>query len=46
MQDIVLRNMSDIEFELYFANNIERYAEVLSQNKHEQGDEPSIKAYN
>lgn len=41
MEDIVLRKMSKDEFENYFQNKIERFSDVLSENIHEQGDEPS-----
>mgnify|MGYP003368361917 CR=1 FL=1 len=44
MEEIVLRKMSKDEFENYFQNKIERYSNVLSENIHEQGDEPSTKA--
>jgi len=44
MDEILLRNMSKDEFEGYFQNKIERYSVVLSENIHELGDEPSIRA--
>lgn len=44
MDEILLRRMSKDEFESYFQNKIERYSDVLSENIHEQGDDPSTKA--
>lgn len=44
MEGILLRKMSKDEFDNYFQNKIERYSDVLSENIHEQGDEPSTKA--
>ncbi len=35
----VLRKMSKEEFETYFENKIERYADVLSENSYEDGNE-------
>ncbi|RND01189.1 GNAT family N-acetyltransferase [Lysinibacillus halotolerans] len=43
---ILLKRMSEREFTKYFENKVERYAEVLSQNVHEEVDEqPKSKAY-
>lgn len=44
MKNSLLRKMTDDEFKLYFENKIKRYSEVLSQNVHEEGEEPSSKA--
>lgn len=44
MRNISLKKMTDEEFRLYFENKIERYSDVLSQNVHEEGEEPSYKA--
>jgi len=44
MKNSLLRKMTDDEFRLYFEKKIKRYTEVLSQNVHEEGEEPSSKA--
>lgn len=45
MEGILLRIMSQGEFEHYFQDKIKRFSDVLTENIHEHGDEPSVKAF-
>lgn len=44
MEELLLKPMTEEAFEHYFQDKIRRYTEVLSENIHEQGEEPSVKA--
>lgn len=44
MDNILFKGMSEEDFENYFQNKIKRYSDVLSENIHEHGDEPSSRA--
>jgi ribosomal protein S18 acetylase RimI-like enzyme len=44
MENVKLRKMSEKDFDIYFQDKVERYADVLSQNIHELGEETSKKA--
>lgn len=44
MEEILLRPMTEEAFEHYFQDKISRYTDVLSENIHEVGEEPSVRA--
>ncbi|WP_231597582.1 hypothetical protein [Bacillus sp. SA1-12] len=44
MKNISLRVMDEEDFRTYFENKIERYSNVLSENVHEEGEDPFSKA--
>lgn len=45
MEGILLKDMSRKEFGEYFQDKLNRYTEVLSENLHEEGDDPSSRAF-